>query len=191
MNSPSSDQTLYIHKRNEWRRWLAENFESKPEIWLVYPKVATGKPILPYNDAVEEALCFGWIDSIRKALDNHHSIQRFTPRRKGSGFSQPNIERLTWLRKEGLLHPSVKDVVDEVLSRPFQFPEDIIDLIKEDPVAWENYKGFSPGYQRIRIAFIDYARKRPDEFEKRLKNFLEKTRKNELIKGFGGIEKYY
>ena len=152
---------------------------------------ATGKPRIAYNDAVEEALCFGWIDSIVKSLDEEHSVQRFSPRKPGSPFSQPNKERLAWLAERDLLHPSLGDEVQAVLAEPFVFPEDILSAIQEDEQAWEHYQAFSAGYRRIRIAYIEAARKRPEEFEKRLQNFIRRTAQNKLIRGHGGIDKYY
>jgi uncharacterized protein YdeI (YjbR/CyaY-like superfamily) len=77
-----------------------------------------------------------------------------------------------------------------VLKDVFVFPEDIIQAIKANDVAWNNYQAFSPAYQRIRVAYIDGARKRTEEFEKRLANFIKKTEQNKQI-GFGGIDKYY
>ena len=78
-----------------------------------------------------------------------------------------------------------------VLSEPFIFPNDIIDKLKENEMVWKNYQSFSEAYKRIRIAYIEAARKRPEEFEKRLNNFISKTKENKRIIGFGGIEKYY
>ena len=71
------------------------------------------------------------------------------------------------------------------------FPEDILELLRQDESVWENYQNFSEPYKRIRIAYIEAARKRPEEFQKRLNSFIEKTRRNKLIMGYGGIEKYY
>jgi len=184
-------ETKYFIERSEWRNWLAENFDKKEEIWLEYPKKASGKPRIIYNDAVEEALCFGWIDSKIKSLDAHTTIQRFTPRKAKSTFSQANKERLKWLSENGLLHDSVKAQVEEVIAEKFIFPEDIITELKADNEVWKNYQTCSKPYQRIRIAYIDSARKRPEEFEKRLNNFIRKTKENKPIKGFGGIDKYY
>ena len=73
----------------------------------------------------------------------------------------------------------------------FNFPEDIIDELKKDETVWENYQKFSDSYKRIRVAYIDAARNRPEEFQKRLNSFMDKTRRNKLIVGYGGIEKYY
>ena len=152
---------------------------------------ASGEPSLSYNDAVEEALCFGWIDSTNKYLDATHCARRFTPRKKGSAYSRPNIERLIWLEGQGMLHPTVREDVLPIIRAPYVFPEDILAKIKDDAVAWENYEKFSDSYKRIRIAYIDAARARPDEFRKRLESFIRKTREGKRIVGYGGIDKYY
>lgn len=184
-------ETVYFDHREDWRKWLQNNFETKKEIWLIYPKKESGRPRIIYNDAVEEALCFGWIDSNLKSIDEDLSAQKFSPRNPGSDFSQANIERLRWLDKMNLLHPSVRSSVRRVIRRKFYFAQDILDRIKEDEEAWRNYEKFSASYRRIRIAYIESARRRPEEFEKRLQNFILKTRQNKLIRGHGGIGKYY
>ena len=79
-------KTVYVRNRKEWRDWLKKHFDKEKEVWLVYPKKATGKKCISYNDAVEEALCFGWIDSTMKSLDQDHTMQRFTPRRPKSQY---------------------------------------------------------------------------------------------------------
>ena len=118
-------------------------------------------------------------------------IQRFTPRNPKSTYSQANKERLKWLLENKMIHPKFEDKTRSILSEPFIFPNDIIDKLKEDKVVWKNYQPFSEAYKRIRIAYIEAARKRPEEFEKRLNNFISKTKENKTIIGFGGIEKYY
>ena len=183
--------TFYTNDRNEWRKYLAEHFETAAEIWFVFPMQSAGVEGLSYNDAVEEALCFGWIDSTNRRLDETHCARRFTPRKKGSSYSQPNIERLIWLDARGMIHPKVRESVLPIIQAPFVFPPDIIDALKQDETVWENYRRFSDPYKRIRIAYIEAARKRPEEFQKRLQSFIEKTRRNKLIRGYGGIEKYY
>ncbi len=184
-------ETKYFTNRQDWRKWLENNFEARDDIWLEYPKKETGKKRILYNDAVEEALCFGWIDTTVKSLGNEASIQRFCKRRKNSSFSQPNIERLNWLFENNLVHVSIENEVLKIIQQEFIFPEDIIVRLKSDKVVWENYQNFSVPYKRIRVAYIDSARRRPEEFEKRMRNFMEKTKQNKLVKGFGGIEKYY
>ena len=177
--------------RRQWRDWLAEHFESEREVWFVFPTVDSGEEGVSYNDAVEEALCFGWIDGKAGTLDETHQLRRFTPRRPGSGYSQPNIERLKWLDRQGMIHPKIRPSVEALLRAPFVFPEDILRALRQDETVWKNYLAFSEPYKRIRVAYIDAARKRPAEFEKRLENFIRKTRENKLIVGYGGIEKYY
>jgi uncharacterized protein YdeI (YjbR/CyaY-like superfamily) len=181
----------YFENRKDWRKWLTENFETCAEIWFVFPLKSSGKKGVLYNDAVEEALCFGWIDSNVKAFDEENKIQRFTPRRPKSTYSQSNKERLKWLLENKLIHPKFESEIQKVLSEKFKFPSDIIDRLKKDKTVWENYQQLSDSYKRIRVAYIEAARIAPEEFEKRLNNFMEKTRENKLIKGFGGIEKYY
>lgn len=177
--------------RNEWRKWLAEHFETETEVWFVFPTLASNEKGVIYNDAVEEALCFGWIDSTIKNYDPLHRIQRFTPRRKGSPYSRPNIERLIWLESQNMIHPKIRPLVLPIINAPYVFPKDILAEIKKDKDVWKNYQNFSPSYQRLRVSYINDARKRPEEFQKRLKNFISKTKEGKIIKGFGGVEKYY
>ena len=182
---------FYTSNRAEWRAYLETHFETASEVWFVFPTKDSGEPCLSYNDAVEEALCFGWIDGRAGTLDEKHHIRRFTPRRKGSPYSRPNIERLIWLDEHDQIHPSVRESVREVIRKAFVFPTDIIATLKQDETVWKNYQTFSEPYKRIRVAYIDAARKRPEEFRKRLNSFIEKTRAGKLISGYGGIEKYY
>ena len=177
--------------RKEWRAWLEEHFETENEVWFVFPSKDSGEVGVTYNDAVEEALCFGWIDGRAGTLDKTHQLRRFTPRRPGSPYSQPNIERLILLDKEGKIHPKIRPSIEEIIKTPFVFPEDVLDAIRADGEAWKNYGAFSESYKRIRVAYIDAARRRPAEFEKRLANFIKKTRENKLIVGYGGVDKYY
>ena len=181
----------YFEHRDDWRKWLSDNFETAREVWFVFPHKSSGKKSITYNDAVEEALCFGWIDSTIKSLDKEHKIQLFTPRKPKSPYSQANKERLKWLLENKMIHPKFEDKIQNVLSEPFIFPNDIIDKLKEDKIVWKNYQRFPDTYKRIRIAYIEAARKRPEEFEKRLNHFISKTKENKIITGFGGIEKYY
>jgi len=184
-------KTKYFPTREEWRKWLSENFDKKSEIWFVNPKKSSGKQGVLYNDAVEEALCFGWIDSTQKTLDEHHTMQRYTPRKPKSKYSQLNKERLRRLADKGLIHPQILETIKDVIEEVFVFPQDIIKAIQQDTEAWKNYQAFSDTYKRIRIAYIDTARKRPDEYKKRLQNFIQKTKDNKLISGHGGTELYY
>ena len=184
-------ETFSTDERSKWREYLADHFETSAEIWFVFPVKSSGEASLSYNDAVEEALCFGWIDSTNIRMDEMHCARRFTPRKKGSPYSRPNIERLIWLEEKGLIHPKIREEVLPLIRAPFVFPEDILAALREDESVWENFIHFSEPYKRIRIAYIDAARKRPGEFKKRLSSFMEKTRQGKRIMGYGGIDKYY
>ena len=156
---------------------------------MIYYRKHTGIPRIPYNDAVEEALCFGWIDSTVKKLDNHHTVQRFTPRRKGSGYSQPNKERLQVMAQQGKIIEPILEKVQTILDEGYQYPDDILAALQQDEETWSNFNGFKEPYRRIRVAYVDNARKRPEDFNKRLENLLKKTKAN---KKFGyGIYRFY
>ena len=99
-------KTFYATDRNEWRKWLAENFDKETEIWFIFPMKASGEKSISYNDAVEEALCFGWIDSTIKNIDETHRAQHFTPRKKGSDYSRPNIGKRSIITRLAS-HPSL------------------------------------------------------------------------------------
>ncbi|MFN8384928.1 MAG: YdeI/OmpD-associated family protein [Anaerolineales bacterium] len=183
-------QTLHVTNRKDWRNWLKKHYKTEKDIWLVYYKKATGKPRIAYNDAVEEALCFGWIDSIIKKLDEQSTVQRFSPRKPKAKYSQANIERLRSLMAKKKVVKEVAETLGDILGEEFVIPPDILKAIKANKEAWKNFQKFSDSYKRIRIAFIHGARHRPEEFKKRLRHFVEMTAKNKMF-GFGGIEKHY
>jgi uncharacterized protein YdeI (YjbR/CyaY-like superfamily) len=183
-------KTLYFPDRAGWRGWLRKNYKKEKEIWLIYYKKQGGKPRIPYNDAVEEALCFGWIDSIVKKIDDKRYAQRFSPRKLKSVYSQANKERLKQLVASGKVMKDILPTLDDVLKEEFKMPTDILKVLKSNKVAWINFQQFSETYQHIRIAFIEGARHRPEEFQKRLNYFIRMTERNKQF-GFGGIDKYY
>jgi uncharacterized protein YdeI (YjbR/CyaY-like superfamily) len=186
---PSESVTLYVSNREAWRQWLQENYQTATEIWLVYPRQHTRIPRIPYNDAVEEALCFGWIDSTTGTIDEDHYCQRFTPRRPRSAYSQTNKERLRRLIAQDKVLPAVLATLGNLLEEEFVFPPDIEAALRANEQAWQNFQKYSGAYQRIRVAYVDAGRRRPGEFEKRLKHLLKMT---EQDKQFGfGIEDYY
>jgi len=181
---------LYVTNRREWRDWLKKHYKSEKEVWLVYYKKHTGKPRILYNDAVEEALCFGWIDSIVKGIDENSFAQRFSLRNPKSPYSQANKERLREMVKQGKVVDEALATLGNLVEEQFEVPPDILKTIKANKKAWKNFQTFSQPYIRIRVAFIDAARNRPQEFTKRLGYFIEMTGENKQF-GFGGIEKYY
>jgi len=182
-------ETLYVANRKAWRDWLKKHYRDEKEIWLVYYRKQAGKPRIAYNDAVEEALCFGWIDSTVKRLDAERIAQKFSPRKPKSGYSQANKERLRWLTARGKVMKDVLATMGDLSGEKFKIPSDILKKLKANEQAWRNFKRYSGSYQRIRVAFVDSARKRPAEFPKRLKHLIRMTERNKQF-GFG-IEKYY
>jgi len=183
-------ESIEVKSREEWRAWLQENYQSRQEIWLIFKKKSSGKARIAYNDAVEEALCFGWIDSQTRRIDEVSYAQRFSRRKPGSPYSQANKERLKWLISRGMVVPEVLLQISGLVWDDAVMPEDIIKAIKQNPEAWTNFQAMSDAYKRIRIAYIEGARQRPAEFQKRLAHFIAKTAQNKLI-GYGGIRKYY
>jgi len=164
--------TLYVRDRAEWRRWLARHAKREKEIWLVYPKKASGKTRISYNDAVDEALCFGWIDSINKALGKDRYAQRFTPRRPNSKLSAMNRERALRLVAAGRMTKAGQRALgDQLKARPLRMRADVRAALRAAPGAWTRF-------QRIRIGWVEGARDRPDEFRKRLRYFVAMTAKN-------------
>ena len=182
--------TFYAADRQKWRRWLSRHYRSASEIWLIYYKKASGKPRIAYNDAVEEALCFGWIDSTVKHLDDERYMQRFSPRKPKSPYSPANRERLKRLIRARKVRKDVLAKVGDLGAEEFRIASDIVDSIKSSKRAWKHFQDFSDSYKRIRIGFIEGPRQRPAEFQKRLKYFIKMTDLNRQF-GYGGIEKYY
>jgi len=183
-------KTAYFVKRKDWRKWLAKNHDKEKDIWLIYYRKAFGKPRISYNDAVEEAICYGWIDGIVKGIDEEKFAQRFSPRRKKSNLSAMNRERITDLIENGKMTEfgmrAVEGLFDKDHKVNFIIPKDILKELKKNKQTWENFQSFSDRYKRIRIAYIEGVRKRDgEEFNKRLNNFLKMTGKN---KQFGFVK---
>lgn len=182
-------KTFYAPNRKTWHDWLKTNYQIEKEIWLIYYLKQAGKPRVSYNDAVEEALCFGWIDSTVKKVDAERMAQRFSHRRPKSSYSQINKERLRWLIARHKVRKEVLAILDELSLEKFEAPSDILNALKANEQVWCNFQCYSGAYQRIRLAFVEGARKRPLEFQKRLRYLIRMTEQNKQF-GFG-IEKYY
>jgi uncharacterized protein YdeI (YjbR/CyaY-like superfamily) len=178
-------KTLYITDRKKWRAWLARNHAREKEIWLIYYKKHSGRPRIPYNDAVEEALCYGWIDSTLKRVDHDRTAQRFSPRRPKSFLSETNRERVRRLIKAKTMTRVGLDKIQAQLNEEFVFAANIIVELKKDATMWKHFQGFSESYQRIRVGWIDASRQRPEIFQTRLRYFLKMTAQN---KKFGMVQ---
>lgn len=183
-------ETFYTADRREWRRWLNRNYRTAPEIWLVYYRMDSGKPRITYNAAVEEALCYGWIDSIVRKIDEDSFAQRFSPRRPRSALSQMNRERIDKLIVQKKMTKAGLEAIAHVYdpagkAKRFVVPADIREALKADPKTWRNFQRFPASYRRIRVAYVDGARSRPEEFRKRLRNLVKMTSQN---KRFGFVK---
>lgn len=174
--------TLHVTTREAWRAWLRRNHRRAREIWLVYHRKETGRPRIPYNVAVEEALCFGWIDSNLESLGDGALAQRFTPRRKGSQISETNKARVRRLVADGRMTRAGLEALEgqaDVLKPPrFRLAPDLAEALQADPVVWKNFQRFPIAYRRIRIGWIEGARGRPGVLATRLRYFIKMTRQN-------------
>ncbi len=177
-------KTLYAKERSGWRAWLEKHHATALEIWLIYYKTGSGRPRIPYNDAVEEALCFGWIDSIVKPIDEKRYAQRFSPRRPKSVLSAMNAERVRRLIAAGRMTPAGLAALRQQLgdgakqARPLKVPADIVAALRTDASAWKNFRAFPDSYKRIRVGWIDASRRRPEVFARRLRYFVQMTAAN-------------
>lgn len=184
-------KTLYVRDRKAWRAWLSRNHSREREIWLIYYRKSSKKPRIPYNDAVEEALCFGWIDSTAKKVDGERFAQRFTPRKRTSRLSQMNRERIRRLMKEGRMTKAGLDAVSHAFHpeedpSSFEIPKRILNGIKKNPGAWAHFQALPEHYVRIRIAYIiGQGRHGRAAFRRSLDNFIKITAKG---KRFGMLQ---
>ena len=179
--SPSNKNTVYIHDRDSWRKWLYENHAQLSEIWLIYPNKISKEPRIPYDDAVEEALCFGWIDGIAKKYDTKSIAQRFTPRRKNSNWSELNKERCRRLISENKMTEKGFEALGDALERPFVYPPDIIDALRKSEMIWARFESYPEFYKRIRIGYINEVRRSQNDFEKRLDSFIKAIKEDRFI----------
>ena len=181
-------KTLYVTKRAKWREWLKKNHKKESEIWLIFYKKNSGRPRISYDDAVLEALAFGWIDSIVKKIDEPSFAQRFSPRKSSSVLSQMNKERIRELIKEGMMTKAglaalshAYDPVKDIKER-FVIPTGILKALKKNKEAWKNFQNFPESYKRIRVAYIE-SRKRHSTgmYQKALSNFVKVTAEGKRI----------
>ena len=182
-------ETLYVIKRNDWRSWLQTNNESKQEIWLIYYKKHTGKPRIPYADAVEEAICFGWIDSTVKRVDEETFVQKFTPRKSRSVWSVLNKKRAEEMIQTGLMTPAGLGKVKEAKKngrweeaytskKKVEIPVDLSKALKFDQKANRNFKNFADSYQNMYINWINYAKKEETR-QRRIKEVVKRASNNQ------------
>jgi uncharacterized protein YdeI (YjbR/CyaY-like superfamily) len=183
-----SEPSAYIPTREEWRDWLEKNHESEQVLWMIYYKKHTGKPSIPYNDAVEEALCFGWIDSLVRRIDEERYMQKYTPRKKKSTWSKHNVRRVEKMIAEGKMKPRGMELyefarekgllpdMDEEKGKRFpEVPESFQRALEDNPAAEKNFHELAPSYKLHFIGWIMHAKK-------------EETRQRRLKEAIGLLE---
>ena len=173
---------LNITTREDFRKWLIENHDTETECWVIVKK---GKQPptdhVWYLDAVEEILCFGWIDTTHKNIDGVDT-QRFTPRTAKSPWSELNKERVRRLEKIGLMTDAGRAVLPDMSDDGFVIDEEICQAFQSNPTAWENFRSFPKLYQRVRIDSIQRDKKKDrDVFEKRLKKLIEQSQAGKMF----------
>lgn len=162
---------VYFENRKQWRSWLKQNHNKLNEVWLVYYKKHTGKKRIPYDDAVEEALCYGWIDSTVKRIDDEKFCQKFTPRKKNSNWSESNKKRVRKLLKKNLITKYGMEKIniakengkwDEktVPQKDFEIAEEFVELLSQNNKANNNFSSLSPSHKKQYINWISSAKKK-------------------------------
>jgi uncharacterized protein YdeI (YjbR/CyaY-like superfamily) len=187
MDKPT--EMLYVTTRDDWRAWLKKNHKTQKEVWLIYYKKHTGKPGIPYDDAVEEALCFGWIDSTIKRLDDKKYARKFTPRSLKSRWSESNIKRAQKMIKAGrmtkaglALYQEIEKNAEQILKakqrkKKLVIPLELQKALASNKRALKNFNSFAPSYRKIYIGWITDA-KRKETREKRIKQVVKWSEEN-------------
>jgi uncharacterized protein YdeI (YjbR/CyaY-like superfamily) len=179
---PRSKRLKTFEARNaaEWRRWLAAHHDSESEVWVVFNKRHTGRASIAYLDALDEALCFGWIDSLVKRLDESRFARKFTPRKPDSKWSDVNRKRYAQLRANGRLMPpgiARQPTARTYAPRPSRssfskVPDYIRRALRGQPAAQRFFDGLAPSYRRLYVGWIDSAKQR----ETKLRRLAEAIR---------------
>jgi uncharacterized protein YdeI (YjbR/CyaY-like superfamily) len=161
---------LYISNRNEWRKWLKKNHSIIKEVWLIYYKKHTGKPRISYDDAVEEALCFGWIDSNIKRIDDEKYCQKFSPRNYKSNWSELNKKRVAKLIRQKKMTKAGMDKINAAkkngrwskkieAAKKFNVPSELSRLLSANINARIFFNDLSPSHKKQFVGWIASAKK--------------------------------
>jgi uncharacterized protein YdeI (YjbR/CyaY-like superfamily) len=177
---------IRMRSRALWRRWLERHHASKSEVWLAYYKAHTGKPSVTYVQAVEEALCFGWIDGQVQRIDDESWAQRFTPRRPGSSWSKVNLRRFARLTADGLVADAgraagpTRDtrVATAFWDQPDVTPPEVKAGLKASAKAWAAFQALPPSRRKQYVAFLASAR-RPETKAKRVARAIDMLERGE------------
>ena len=179
----------HFKNRAEFRKWLEKNHVKQTELWILFYKVHTNKKCVRYAEAVEEALCFGWIDGIVKRIDDERNAQRYTPRKAKSIWSKVNKERAKRMIDAGKMTDAGLVKIKEAkksgwwqnaytTSRgDYEMSEEMKKVLMSDKEAWKNFQNFGKSYQNTYIFWVNYA-KREETKKKRIQLVLERAKKN-------------
>jgi uncharacterized protein YdeI (YjbR/CyaY-like superfamily) len=175
---------LHFPSRASFRAWLSKNHSSSKGFWMVFYKAGTGKPQVRYDDAVEEALCYGWIDSIVKTVDGERYLRKFTPRTNAANWSPSNIERAKKMIAGGKMtkHGLAVFRPGKTVDRPMPSAEMTSETEKafRDGGVLESFGSMAPSHRRRYMMWLNDA-KRPETREKRLREVVEALRKGEAL----------
>ena len=169
---------LNCRNSEEFRKWLADNHLTETECWVDCKRGKPQKGMFSYIDAVYVALSFGWIDSTYGLVDGKR-MQRFSPRREKSHWSELNKERCRWLIKKDMMNPKGFEALPD-LDEEFEIDDDILDALKSDDEVWKHFSSYPELYKRIRISKIQNERKNEDNFNKMLANFMKNTKSGKM-----------
>lgn len=182
-------ERYYAKNRKEWHQWLSENHKNSPGIWLIYYKKNSNTPSVEYEDAVQEALSFGWIDSKVNSLDEERYMQVFTPRKPGSTWSKLNKKRVERLIKKGLMKPAGIEKVEAAKKNgSWAFLDDIEDMIVPEDLkkalninkhAKENYESFNDSHKKQILYWVATA-KRDNTRTRRIKKTVKAAMENKI-----------
>jgi len=182
----------YFPSEGEFRTWLQANHETAPELLVGFWKKSSGKPSIDWPQARDQALCFGWIDGVRRSLGDDAYTIRFTPRRKGSIWSKVNVERFAALKAEGLMTAAGERAYEENKGKSglYAYERELASLSPEDEVqfrkngkAWADWEKRPPGYRKVVLHWVTSA-KRPETRAKRLAILIESSSRGEKIPGY-------
>jgi len=182
---------LYVKTKTEWRVWLQKNHDKVEELWLIFYKKGTGKPSIDYEVAVEEALCFGWIDSIIKKIDEERYVRKFTPRKDNSVWSESNKKRVKKVIKEGRMteyglmkikaaKKSGKWYEELKPDISFNIPADFEKALKKNRKAKENFEKLSLTHRKNYIGWIATA-KRDETIGKRIEESIKMLKQGKKL----------
>lgn len=187
-----AQQPTFFATTGNFRRWLEANYETASELLVGFWKKGSGKPSVDWPQARDQALCFGWIDGVRKSLGEESYTIRFTPRRKGSIWSKVNVERFNALKAEGQMTPAGERAYEENKSRSglYAYERELAALSPEDEAefrrhkaAWADWEKRPPGYRKVVLHWVTSAKK-PETRAKRLAALIECSANGEKIPGY-------